>query len=159
MASSHSARSAVGWPGCAESVGVSLAELYPWLKALHVASVLAFVGGLLAISLVLPVAAAPGTGQRSLAAAAHRWDRQVTVPALLLVWALGLTLAVEGRHFGKTWLQLKLVLVVALSALHGVQSGRLRRLAGGEQARSGRLAPVIIATAAGIAVLAIAKPF
>ena len=138
---------------------MSLAELYPWLKALHVASVLAFVGGLMAISLVLPVATALGAERQSLAAAAHRWDRQVTAPALLLVWALGLTLAAEGRHFSETWLQLKLVLVVALSALHGVQSGKLRRLAGGGQTVSGRFAPIVVAAAAAIAVLAVAKPF
>ncbi len=138
---------------------MSLPEFYPWLKALHVASVLAFVGGLLAISLVLPVAAAPGAEQRSLAAAIHRWDRHVTTPALLFVWALGLTAAEEGQHFGETWLQLKLVLVVALTALHGVQSGKLRRLARGGEAGSERLALVVIATATCIAVLAVAKPF
>ena len=137
---------------------MSLTDAYLWLKALHVAAAMMFVGGLLAISIVLLHVAAPGAPQRSLAISVHRWDRRVTVPALLLVWALGLTLAVEGRHLGEGWLQLKLILVAALSGLHGIQSGKLRRLAGGAEVRARHLTLIISALAFGVAILAVAKP-
>jgi len=58
--------------------------------------------------------------------------------AILLVWALGLTLALQGHWFRSVWLPAKLVIVLALSAWHGVQSGVLRRLAGGASTRGGR---------------------
>lgn len=68
---------------------------------------------------------------------------------MLLVWAFGLALATEGRWFADIWLQAKLAFVVFLSALHGVQSGALRRWAGGRQ-------PAPLAAAAGAAPLALA---
>lgn len=138
---------------------MSLADVYPWLKALHVAAALAFVGGVLAVSVLLQALPADGAGSAPVARAVRRWDQAVTTPAMLLVWALGLTLATASHAFADGWLQAKLALVLALSGLHGVQSGRLRRLAGGGPRPSSPMAPLVIAFAAAIAVLAVAKPF
>ena len=58
-------------------------DLYPWLKALHVASAMIFVGGVLAVGAFLR------TGRQGDAQAAksmRRWDQRVTMPAMLLVW-------------------------------------------------------------------------
>jgi uncharacterized membrane protein len=143
-------------------------DLYPWLKAAHVAMAVIFVGGLLMESVVLWAAARPqvGSGPESTLApflrAARRWDHSVTGPALLLVWALGLTLAIQGHWFRSFWLPAKLVVVVALSALHGFQSGALRRLAGGGAAAPGRVrdlaGPAIVVAVVAIALLAVLKP-
>ena len=106
---------------------------YLWLKAFHVAAVLAFVGGMLAEAVLLgaSIQAGMNSAQRSPAIAAlWRWDCTVTTPAMLLTWALGLGLALRGGWFSSVWLPLKLILVVALSGLHGVQSGTLRRMVG-----------------------------
>lgn len=105
---------------------------YQWLKALHVAAVLVWTGGLLVQSLVVAAATSgkrEGDDGLALIASVRSWDRRVTSPALILVWALGLALAVSGGWFGSGWLSAKLVLVVLLSGLHGVQAGALRRLA------------------------------
>ena len=58
------------------------------------------------------------------------------------------------------WLLAKLVRVVALSGAHGVQSAKLRRLAGGAAAgASPRLAaPLVVCAVMAIAILAIVKP-
>jgi protoporphyrinogen IX oxidase len=136
---------------------VSLAGLYPWLKALHVASAIIFAGGVLAVSVLLAAAPA-GTGSSPLAGAVRRWDQTVTMPAMLLVWAFGLALASTGHWFSDLWLQAKLVLVVVLSGIHGLQSGRLRRLAGGAAVRPWRPAPLVLACIVAIAVLAVIKP-
>ncbi len=138
---------------------MSLAEAYPWLKALHVAAALAFVGGVLAVSLFLAAVPAGEAAVAPIARGVRRWDQAVTTPAMLLVWALGLTLAMTGGWFADGWLQAKLVVVVILSGLHGIQSGRLRRLAGGDPVRSLRTAPLVIGCAVVIALLAVAKPF
>jgi uncharacterized membrane protein len=137
---------------------VTFAEGYPWLQALHVASALMFVGGVLAVSVFLTAASVAPPAGNAMAQAVRRWDHLVTAPAMLLVWALGLTLAVGGDRFSEPWLQAKLVFVVLLSGVHGVQSGRLRRLAGGGGSPPQRTSPLILASIVVIAVLAVVKP-
>src|SRR5579864_1691960 len=140
--------------------------LYLWLKALHVAAAITFAGGVLATALVLPIPGpVPGSIEASSPTSRHlerlrAWQGRVTTPAMLAVWALGLMLAREGGWFVQAWLQAKLVLVLALSALHGVQSGVLRRLTGGSAVAPARWSgPLPVVTLlAGIAILAVMKP-
>ncbi len=54
--------------------------------------------------------------------------RGLATPGLVLTWLLGIANAVQGGWFDDGWLHVKLVFVLALSALHGVALGRLRRL-------------------------------
>ncbi|WP_207482883.1 CopD family protein [Arenibaculum pallidiluteum] len=135
-------------------------DTYLWLKALHVASALVFVGGLLAQSVVLHALAEDAPPH--LVQAVRRWDRLATGPALLLVWGFGLAAASSGGWFTAPWLMAKLVVVIGLSALHGLQAGRLRRLeresgTPGFQALP-RIGLGILLGAAIIAVLAVLKP-
>lgn len=138
---------------------MTLAGAYPWLKGLHVASALVFVGGLFSVSAFLRLASAESSVGQPTARAVRRWDQAVTIPAMLLTWTLGLTLALSGGWLTEGWLQAKVVLVVILSGLHGVQSGRLRRLAGGASSQPSRLSPAIFVCVVAIAILAAAKPF
>ena len=94
------------------------------LKAAHVVAVLVFVSGVVATALFLP---STRTSELHAIAAMRRWDARVTTPAMLLVWALGLTLAMMGHWFAAPWLITKVGIVALLSAVHGVNSGRLRR--------------------------------
>jgi uncharacterized membrane protein len=138
--------------------------LYPWLKGAHVAAAVIFVAGLLLEALVLGAAAAagPDSAGEPLFRAMRRWDHRVTGPALILVWALGLTMALQGHWLRSAWLVAKLAIVVALSTLHGFQSGALRRLAGGVPVRPSRRrrlsAPAIIVAALAVVLLAVLKP-
>jgi uncharacterized membrane protein len=131
---------------------------YLWVKAMHVAAVLIFIGGLFAQSFAV-------AGQRDggTVALVSGWDRRVTVPAMLLVWLTGATIAAEGAWFGSPWLWAKLAFVLALTGLHGVQSGRLRRLRRGETVESRVQTRYIAAFLAGsvavIALLVVVKPF
>lgn len=130
---------------------------YTWLKALHVAAAITFIAGVLSAALVL---ATPAPGHAETARALHRWDRNVTTPAMLLAWALGLTLALMGGWFPDGWLHAKLVFVVALSGVHGMQSAKLRRLAGGAAATGlPRLtASFVVGSVVAIAILVVVKP-
>jgi protoporphyrinogen IX oxidase len=140
---------------------------YLWLKAFHVAAVIGWIGGMLVSSVFIAMHV---TSSRQLAAGESRvieiaraWDWKITTPAMLLAWALGMTMAVQAGWFSSRWLMVKLVLVFGLSALHGVQSGTLRRMARGANrwapAHLRYAAPAILVAIAAIAVLAVVKPF
>lgn len=136
---------------------------YTWLKAAHVAAALVFVGGVLAaaaLNAALAAADRGSEGARRIAGAAYGWGLRVTTPAMLAVWGLGLGLATEAGWFAAGWLQVKLACVLALSAVHGMQSGALRRAAAGRLTGGRRSAGlVVVVLAVAIAVLAVAKPF
>ena|SRR5450830_502814 len=138
---------------------MTFASFYPWIKALHVASALIFFGGVMAVTAFLWANTHNLAATKSIAAAIRRWDRMVTMPAMLLVWAFGLGLAIYGHWFNAVWLNIKLVLVILLSAIHGIQSGRLRGLSQGLPPRSLPIVPVVLMISAiGIAILAVVKP-
>jgi putative membrane protein len=127
------------------------------LKALHVAAMATWLGG---TGLVAALAAGADAAR---AAALRRAALRILTPAMLLTLAIGIWLAVQGGWFRAPWLHAKLVLVLLLTGLHGVLSGRLRRLAAGDAAALpaawSRWLPAAIALAvAAIAWLAIAKP-
>ncbi|NTX29293.1 CopD family protein [Burkholderia pyrrocinia] len=96
--------------------------IYLLLKAAHVVAVVTFVGGLLMLSVGVRIA------NLAVHRAVRRWDRSVTAPALALVWITGIAIALSGHWFGAAWLSVKLVVVTALSALHGMLAGTLRRM-------------------------------
>jgi len=129
---------------------------YTMLKAAHVIAVLVFVSGVVATSLFLP---SMQTSELHAIAAMRRWDTRVTTPAMLLVWALGLTLAMMGHWFAAPWLIAKMGIVGLISAAHGVNSGRLRRRT--ETARaSGRgvHAALVLGAVAVAVLLVVVKP-
>lgn len=136
---------------------------YSWLKVLHIIAVLTWVGGMLVAGVIIGAAS---TGKAALPAtfvdAVRRWDRGVTSPAMLAVWALGLALGYAGSWFQHGWLGAKIAIVLVLSALHGMISGTLRRLGGNQAADVGIVAraPFLVLAAASIVVaLVVTKPF
>ena len=82
--------------------------------------------------------------QRRAILAFRTWDYLLTTPAMLLVWAVGLALVLWAHWFHSGWLRAKLTLVLVLSALHGIQSGTLRRLAGGEGRSRPQGGPILV---------------
>lgn len=106
--------------------------IYLLLKTPHIVAVMTWIGGVLTQAFLLrtvtcqPLPLLPD--ERGVIGAAVRWDRRVTVPAMLIAWTCGLALAMQGHWWMTPWLSLKLMLVVALSALHGMQAGSLRRM-------------------------------
>lgn len=134
---------------------------YLWLKALHVAAVVTWIGGMLTVALALTqVRIVQGRGIAL--DAVRRWDRRVTSPAMGLAWVFGLLLAQQGGWFTAPWLSVKLLLVLLLSALHGYLSGSLRRVATDDSYAVAsvvhRLPFAILAGVLAIAVLVIVKP-
>lgn len=142
--------------------------LYLAIKTFHIVAIIVWIGGMLAVSLLL-ASMQPSSGpflfpENRLLMIAHRWDRRVTTPAMLSAWALGLSMSMLGHWFAAAWLSTKLVVVLALSALHGIQFGTLRRLAtGGSRRKPGGAlrfaASGIVISVAVIVALVLYKPF
>jgi putative membrane protein len=138
---------------------------YLWLKALHIAAVLVWIGGLLVVAVAISALSLSKEAEaagRTAVFAIRRWDRHVTSPAMLLAWGAGLTLAMLGEWFRSPWLIIKLVFVLLLTALHGLLSGTLRKLGRSDEPPASfglRHAPLLIVISAGaIVVLVVVKP-
>lgn len=138
--------------------------MYLYIKALHVFSVVTLIGGMLAMALALRMAATGVEDKeiRRFGEAILRWDGFVTTPALAIVWMAGFTMAFGAGWDSSAWLLLKMIPVLFLSGLHGLEGVTLKRLLR-EGKRVHRLfaaAPVAILSAfAVIAWLAVTKPF
>jgi putative membrane protein len=139
--------------------------LYLLIKSFHLAAVLTWVGGMLALSVALAAQGtreAPASGQ-PLLSAIYRWDRRVTTPALAVVWLLGITLLVMGGWYSAPWLWAKFVIVFVLSGMHGNLSASLRRLLAGQAVQlpaSVRWVPgLTLAAITAVALLVILKPW
>jgi putative membrane protein len=84
-------------------------------------------------------------------------------PAMVLVWILGLMLAVHVDAFREPWFHAKLALVVGLSAYQGWLGRYGKQLASGQRPLSGKAVRIINeipgVAAALIVVLVIVRPF
>lgn len=135
--------------------------LYPYLVAAHVTAVVFLIGSMLSLNQLLSAVSRRPQEQQIEFITSLLWlDRRITTPALLFTWIFGLLLGLSAGWFASGWLMVKLAFVVGLSALHGIQSGRLRRfIRNGQRATSipGAGAGIVIAMVV-IAILAIVKP-
>jgi uncharacterized membrane protein len=139
--------------------------LYLFLKSFHLAAVLAWVGGMLTLSVLLGAldkdAPARGPHEQGLLAASYRWDRRATT--LGLVWVLGIALALMSGWYNAPWLWLKVAIVFVLSGLLGNQFATMQRLVSGaapqQPARVRRTARAVIVAITAIALLVIFKPW
>jgi putative membrane protein len=101
----------------------ALVAFYPWLKALHIISVVAWMAGLLYLPrlFVYHASAAPGSDtSETFKVMERRLLRGIVHPALVLTYAFGILLAltpgVVDWHAG--WIHAKLALVAALTVMH-----------------------------------------
>ena len=95
--------------------------LYGLTKAAHLLSLFVWIGGMVAVALALRYPAL--IHMKPLKA----YDRAVTTPAMILALTFGILLGVLGGWFTSAWLGMKILLVLALSGLHGALVGKLRR--------------------------------
>ena len=139
---------------------------YLWLKAGHLIFVIFWMAGLFMLPrfFVYHQETAPDSPENA------QWiDRErkllkiIMWPSLVIVWVLGLALAVNTGAVGQGWFHAKLALVFALSAYHIWLAGYAASLARGMRKLSGKKLRLInevpgIATAL-IVILVVVKPF
>ena len=133
--------------------------MYILTVTLHLVAMVAWLAPMVAIPAILSAygQGGPSPNSRERLRAGYRL---LATPGLVLTWLLGIANAVQGGWFDDGWLHVKLVFVLALSALHGVFSARLRRIeAGGSvPALDRNLHWVVLALLAGAVLMSIWKP-
>jgi putative membrane protein len=133
---------------------------YVLTVTLHLLAMTAWMAPMIAVPAILSRygLSGPSPATRETLRAAFRG---LAVPGLVITWVLGILNAIQGDWFDDGWLHVKLVFVLALSALHGVLSARLRRIeAGGDvPALVRNLHWVVFALLLGAILMAVWKPF
>ena len=140
--------------------------MYVWLKAFHVIAVIAWMAGMLYLPrlFVYHCEAEPGSKQsETFKVMERRLLKAIINPAMIAVWLLGLWLAWSGGWYASPWLQAKVILVLALSAMHGFFVRWVRDFAADRNRHSQEFyrtineIPTILMI--GIVILAVVKPF
>jgi len=108
-----------------------LAAFYPWTKAFHVISVIAWMAGMFYLPrlYVYHCDVRPGTIESErFKVMERRLLRQIINPAMMATWSFGILLVLTPGiiAWSAGWWWIKLVSVVALSGFHGMLS-RWRR--------------------------------
>lgn len=92
-----------------------------------------------------------------------KWNRFVTTPAMVFALSSGVGIGTIAGWFGNGWLSAKIAIVMLLAGIHGVQTGKLRRLLTVGNTDTGVdpriLLPIIFGAPLVIVFLVIFKPF
>ncbi len=143
--------------------------LYLWLKALHIIAVIAWMAGMLYLPrlFVYHAAAKPGSElSETFKTMERRLLKLIINPAMIATWLLGLSLIwLMGKDafVQSGWLHAKLILVLAMTGLHGFFAGLVKQFNTDRNQRSQRFyriineIPTVLLVV--IVVLATVKPF
>jgi putative membrane protein len=140
--------------------------MYRWILAFHIIAVIAWMAGMLYLPrlFVYHSMAKPGSEQsETFKVMEHRLIRYIMTPAMIVTWLLGIVLVLEGQFLGATWFHIKLVLVLAMTVLHGLFSHWAHDFARDRNARSAKFyrvaneIPTVLLIF--IVILATVKPF
>jgi protoporphyrinogen IX oxidase len=97
--------------------------MYLWLKALHIIAVISWMAGMLYLPrlFVYHADAVAGSEQsETFKVMERRLLKFIMTPAMIVTWLVGIVLVLEGQWFGASWFLIKLVLVLAMTILHGL---------------------------------------
>ena len=146
-------------------------DIYAWLKAFHIIAVIAWMAGMLYLPrlFVYHCAAEKGSIQsETFKLMERRLLRAIINPAMIATWVFGLSLAWLGPNsrfgwFDAGWLDAKIVLVLLLSAVHGLFARWVKDFAADDNRHSQQFYRIIneVPTAIMILIvlLVVLKPF
>jgi len=154
-------------PGGGDPMSEFLSTVYPWLKAVHIISVISWMAGMLYLPrlFVYHCTAEPGSAlSETLKVMESRLQRVIMTPAMAVTWLFGLLLLASPMvDISEYWLQVKLVLVIVMSVIHETMARWRRDFAADVNQRSQRFyrianeVPTLLMI--GIVILVITKPF
>jgi putative membrane protein len=140
--------------------------MYLYLKALHIIAVISWMAGMLYLPrlFVYHVDAATGSVQSETFKVMERQLlKAIMTPAMIVSWLAGLALAYEGHWFAAPWFGIKLALVLAMTAVHGLLGRWVKDFAADRNRHTGKFFRIVneIPTLLMIfiVILATVKPF
>lgn len=147
-------------------LGGFLGAAYLWVKAAHITFVIFWMAGLFLVPrfYVYHHATTPGSAEdRQWIEREQRARRIILTPAMIIVWILGLMLALHLNAFHEGWFVAKFGLVVALTGYQGWIGAYGRKLGQGVRPLENRTLRIMNEVpgiaAALIVVLVIVRPF
>lgn len=139
---------------------------YLWLKSGHIIFMVFWMAGLFMLprQMIYCHDAAAGSEAEALWAKRMGLLRKIILtPSLIVVWVLGLLLAMQSGAFSQGWFHAKLLLVIVLTGYHGMMVARSKAMARGERPLSekqlrvyGEVPGILLAF---IVVLVVVRPF
>jgi len=149
-----------------QTVVIFLSNQLNWIKAFHVISVIAWMAGMLYLPRLFVYHSEVAVGSpesEMLKRHEQLLLRRIVNPAMIAVWVFGLTMAILMQTYEDTWFQIKFVLVVIMSGLHGFFAASVKRFARDANTHSTRFwriineVPFVLVIA--IVILVIVQPF
>jgi putative membrane protein len=143
-----------------------MGDLYLWLKSLHIFMVIAWMAGMLYLPRLFVYHADAAVGSKeseTFKVMERRLLRGIMNPAMIVVWIVGLWMAISGGWMVAGWMHAKLALVLVMSAVHGLYSKWRKDFEADRNARPASFyrlwneVPAVILIA--IIVLVVIKPF
>jgi putative membrane protein len=139
---------------------------YLWLKAVHVIAIIAWMAGMLYLPRLFVYHAQSARGSEQSATfkiMERRLLRAIMTPSMMIVWITGLWLAIWSGSFQFGWLHTKILLVLAMSGIHGYLAVCVKKFAADQNQKDGKFYRIIneIPTVLliGIVILVVVKPF
>lgn len=141
-------------------------DLYAWIKALHVISIIAWMAGMLYLPrlFVYHVDAEPGSKQsETFKIMERRLLKAIINPSMIASWVFGLWMAYESGFYTQGWFHAKFALVLLMSGVHGYLSRCVKTFARDENTRPAKFyrmlneVPTVLMIV--IVILVIVKPF
>ncbi len=143
-----------------------LGESYLWVKAAHIIFVIFWMAGMFMLPrfYVYHQECAVGSDEdRKWAERERRLTKIIINPSMIIVWVLGIALALNVDAFSMHWFHLKFLVVLLFSGFHGWAVGYGRKLARGERPMSDRrlrmMNEIPGITVAIVVILVIVRPF
>lgn len=140
--------------------------MYEWIKAVHVIAVISWMAGMLYLPrlFVYHCEAEIGSKQsETFKTMEWRLLKAIINPAMMVAWTAGLYLAWSGHWFKAGWFDVKLLLVLLLSGIHGYLARWTRDFRLDRNRRSHKFYRIINEMPAllmmGIVILVVVKPF
>jgi putative membrane protein len=142
-------------------------SLILWVKALHIMAVIAWMAAMLYLPRLFVYHSESPVGSpqsETFKVMERRLMRAIMTPSMIAVWVLGITLVVlDPSLLSQGWLHAKILLVLALSGLHGLLAATRRAFAEDRNTRSARFYRIVNELPALamvlIVILVVVKPF
>lgn len=146
-----------------------LSSLYPWIKSLHIVSVMSWMAGMFYLPRLFVYHAERGavgtTMHETFVVMERKLLKLIMNPAMIATWVFGILLVLTPGllDWGSGWPWVKVVAVLAMSGMHGWLGARRKEFEAGVNTRSGRTyrlaneVPTVLMLV--IVIVVVVKPF